>query len=88
MVTLKTLTTLLNKLSKTSKELFAKRKLDPLNPDDVDTRSPYGKHLSATDETVEFLLKGSLTTDKFAKGTIVTFTLADKTVFSKFISNK
>jgi hypothetical protein len=87
-VILKTLTTLLNKLSKTSKNLFAKRKLDPLNPDHVDTRSPYGKHLAATDENVEVVLQGTLTTDKFTKGTIVTLTLADKTVFSKFISNK
>jgi hypothetical protein len=70
-------------LSETSKEENID---DPLDEKNQETSSPYGKALQGGSEKVKLNLEGQLETTVFEKGTLVTLTVGDRAVFSKFIS--
>lgn len=69
------------------KKLFRPEQTFPeLDVNNQDTSSPYGKHINGEVEKIRFTLDGELNTSLFEKGTLVTFTIGDRAVFSKFIS--
>jgi hypothetical protein len=76
---------LLKQLLKTSKEPDWDT-TDPLDERNQETASPYGQHLGFNSEPIKLSLDGQLDVNHFEKGNLVTFTVNDKTVFSKFIS--
>jgi hypothetical protein len=75
---------LLNKL-KTNKDTASPDE-DPLDERNQETSSPYGKYVSTTNEPLKVSLDGTIETNTFEKGTLVSFLINGKAVSSKFIS--
>jgi hypothetical protein len=61
---------------------------DPLDERNQETASPYGKYVGVTSEPFKLSLDGVIDVNLFEKGKLLTVTINDHTVFSKFISNK